>query len=184
MPSYGWLFDEKRCIECQACETACKQWNQVEVGINVRYRRVTVRHSGTFPMLQEQSLSSACNHCDTAWCMMVCPVKAITRRSEDGTIQIDQSRCVGCRQCAAFCPYQAPQFNERTMKMEKCTGCFDRIETGLEPACATICPTGALQFGEWDDIRTQGVDRVPNFTNPAQTRPHIRFITTPYPAGQ
>jgi Fe-S-cluster-containing dehydrogenase component len=33
MESYGWLLDPKRCIECRACETACKQWNQVEIGV-------------------------------------------------------------------------------------------------------------------------------------------------------
>lgn len=184
MPSYGWVFDAKRCIECQACETACKQWNRVEVGQDVRYRRVKIRETGTFPQVRQTAYSSACNHCERAWCMMVCPVRAISRRAEDGTVQIDQSKCVGCRQCASFCPYQVPQWNARTGKMEKCTGCFDRIEAGKEPACSTLCPTGALQFGKWEDIQSVGVDRIDNFANPAQTRPHIRFIVTPYPGAR
>lgn len=49
MPTYGWLVDPKRCIECRACESACKQWNGVETGLNVRYRKVNVREAGTFP---------------------------------------------------------------------------------------------------------------------------------------
>jgi anaerobic dimethyl sulfoxide reductase subunit B len=116
--------------------------------------------------------------------MMVCPVKAIWRRAEDGTVQIDRAKCVGCRQCAAFCPYQAPQWNSRTMKMEKCTMCFDRIESGLEPACSTICPTGALQFGEWPEVQKKGTDRIENFANPAQTRPKVRFDVSPFPGGK
>lgn len=184
MPSYGWLFDQKRCIECRACESACKQWNSVETGVGVRYRRVQIRETGVFPEVREAALSMACNHCEIAWCMMVCPVKAIWRRAEDGTVQIDRAKCVGCRQCAAFCPYQAPQWNGRTMKMEKCTMCFDRIESGLEPACSTICPTGALQFGEWSEVQKMGSDRIENFANPAQTKPKIRFDVSPFPGGK
>ncbi len=33
------LFDGARCINCRACEVACKQQNDVETG--VRWRRVT-----------------------------------------------------------------------------------------------------------------------------------------------
>ncbi len=67
MAKYGWLFDVKRCIECRACESACKQWNGVETGINVRYRRVTVSETGKYPDIKTQAVSHACNHCEEAW---------------------------------------------------------------------------------------------------------------------
>lgn len=181
METYGWLLDPKRCIECRACESACKQWNGVETGVGVRYRQVRIYESGTFPEVRQQALSGACNHCDTAWCLMVCPVKAIWRRSEDGVVLIDREKCVGCQQCKAFCPYDAPQFNLRTRKMEKCTMCFDRIDQDLQPACSTLCPTGALTWGKWSEISQQGVAQVPNFANPNNTKPHIRFVVDDYP---
>ncbi len=186
MPTYGWLLDPKRCIACRACEAACKQWNQVEIGINVRWRQVHVFESGHFPDLRLQALSLTCNHCENALCMKVCPVKAIWRRDEDGAVIIDQDTCVGCRFCQKFCPYDAPQFNARLKKMQKCTMCFDRIEMGLEPACATVCPTGALRWGDWNKISGQGVAQVPNFKTPSTTRPRIRFISEGWrlrPAG-
>jgi ferredoxin len=34
----------------------------------------------------------------------------------------------------------------------KCTLCYDRLEDGLEPACAKACPTDSIQFGEWDEL--------------------------------
>lgn len=179
--SYGWLFDPKRCIDCRACEAACKQWNRVDTGWNVRYRLVRSWEKGTFPNLRVQVLSMACNHCDNALCLKVCPVKAIWRR-DDGIVLIDQDRCVGCRFCTQFCPYDAPQFHAGRKKMEKCTMCADRIDQGMEPACATVCPTGALRWGEWKDIARAGVAQVENFSEPALTRPRIRFVATPWAA--
>ena len=175
MAKYGWLLDLKLCIECRACESACKQWNGVATGIGVRYRVVKTRESGTFPQVTTQAVSLACNHCDNAWCMKVCTVHAISRRA-DGVVLIDAEKCVSCRQCEKFCPYQVPNFNASTKKMEKCTMCADRIDSGLAPACATVCPTGALQWGEWANIKGQGVGAVAGFTDPQYTRPNIRFI--------
>ena len=33
-------------------------------------------------------------------------------------------------------------------------------EGGLQPACATACPTASIQFGELEDIRKHASDRV------------------------
>lgn len=177
MERYGWLLDPKLCIECRACESACKQWNNVEIGVGVRYRRVKISEMGTYPSVTTQAISGACNHCETAWCMKACPVKAISRKDATGAVVIDTEKCVGCTQCKMFCPYDAPQINRRTWRMEKCTMCFDRVEQGLETACASLCPTHALVFGKWDDIKNKGVAQIPGFANPNQTQPHIRFIT-------
>lgn len=175
MQNYGWLLDPKRCVECRACEAACKQWNQVPTGL--RYRQVRIHESAAGNVLP---LAGACNHCDNAWCMKVCPARAISRDAR-GAVQIDTSKCYGCRQCAAFCPYQSPQWNERLRVMQKCTQCTDRLEAGDQPACVTLCPTGALQFASWDDVKTKGSARIDHFSNPAGTQPRIRFITQGFP---
>jgi anaerobic dimethyl sulfoxide reductase subunit B (iron-sulfur subunit) len=179
MPQYGWLFDAKRCIECRACEAACKQWNGLDTG--VQFRKVRVKEMGRWPNVRTQAISFACNHCDNPLCLRACPVKAMYRREEDGAVIIDQNKCVGCRLCEKFCPYGAPAFNEKTGKMMKCTMCYDRLEMGLQPACATVCPTGALQFKPWDEIAGTGADVIENFNPPETTRPRIRFITTGWP---
>jgi formate dehydrogenase iron-sulfur subunit len=42
----------------------------------------------------------------------------------------------------------------------KCTLCYDRIGTGLEPACAKACPTDSIQYGELDELRERAQARV------------------------
>jgi len=182
MAKYGWLLDLKRCIECRACESACKQWNHVETGVGVRYRIVHTSETGVYPKITTQAASLACNHCDDYWCGKVCPTGAIGRRSSDGIVLIDQQKCIGCRMCEKFCPYQVPKYNPSTRKTEKCTMCADRIDSGLAPACATLCPTEALQWGEWEEISKHGSPFAPGFTDPKYTHPNIRFIVEGWPA--
>ena len=43
---------------------------------------------------------------------------------------------------------------------QKCTLCYDRIGAGLQPACASACPTDSIQFGPLDDLRARAVRRV------------------------
>lgn len=176
MPQYGWLIDPKRCVECRACEAACKQWNKVPFGVRLRQVRIYESAAG-----HVSALASACNHCETAWCMKACPMKAIYRNEADSTVQIDRDKCVGCTLCAMFCPYQAPQFDYAAGKAAKCTMCTDRIASNLQPACATLCPTGALQWGKWEDIKNQGVAQVPNVSNAKNTEARIRFVTAGFP---
>jgi len=54
----------------------------------------------------------------------------------------------------------------------KCDFCFDRVSNGLEPACAKACPTGAIKFGEWEDLVREGEQRVQVLK---ETRPDANF---------
>jgi len=38
--------------------------------------------------------------------------------------------------------------------------CYDRLRGGLEPACATACPTKSIQFGPLDELRARAAARV------------------------
>jgi len=45
-------------------------------------------------------------------------------------------------------------------KAHKCTLCYDRLQGGLEPACAKACPTNAIQFGEVEELQQRAGQRV------------------------
>ena len=175
MIKYGWLFDSKRCIECRACEAACKQWNGVPTGVQVRYRVVHTLEKGAFPHVRTEALSMSCNHCANASCVRVCPTQALRRR-DDGIVLVREDACVGCGLCAQFCPFDGLKLNPAKRKMEKCTMCADRIDAGLQPACASVCPTKALTWGPWDLISGRGAESTEHFAV-TWTSPAIRFVT-------
>jgi formate dehydrogenase iron-sulfur subunit len=43
--------------------------------------------------------------------------------------------------------------------MHKCTLCYDRLQDGLEPACAKACPTDSIQFGPLDELVARARER-------------------------
>lgn len=67
--------------------------------------------SGTFPNVARNYLPLACQHCENAPCVKVCPVGATYKRQSDGVVLIDYERCIGCRYCMAACPYGVRTFN-------------------------------------------------------------------------
>ncbi len=116
-----------------------------------------------------------CHQCDNPPCVKVCPVRA-TWKDDDGIVVVDYNWCIGCRYCEAACPYWARRFNFAEPKipaeeinpemaylgnrirpqgtMEKCTFCLRRVRQGMLPACVEICPTGARQFGNLLDPKS------------------------------
>ncbi len=146
---YGFLIDSERCVDCRACVTACKASHNVELGVS--YRRIETTWKGKFPEVTFTSLSMACNHCEEAACVKVCPAHAITKRSEDGIVVVDHAKCIGCGACGKACPYHAPQYG-KDKKMQKCDLCVDRVSEGKKPVCVVTCSASALTFGTLEEL--------------------------------
>ena len=145
----GFYVNAGRCVQCQACEVACKAVNHTELG--PRWRRVVNRWDGEFPNVTNIALSKACMHCAKPSCLAACPVEAISKRAEDGIVVVDREKCIGCKSCGAACPYGAPQYG-KSGKMQKCILCYTRLDAGKQPACVSTCPGEALSFGPVEEI--------------------------------
>ena len=93
MARMKFLCDAQRCIECNACVTACKNENEVPWGVN-RRRVVTINDGEP----GERSVSVACMHCSDAPCAAVCPVNCFYT-TDDGVVLHDKDICIGCGYC-------------------------------------------------------------------------------------
>ncbi|QNT78936.1 formate dehydrogenase FDH3 subunit beta [Entomobacter blattae] len=167
-PRMKFICDAERCIDCNACVTACKNEHEIPWGIN--RRRVVTIHDGE---PGELSVSMACMHCEDPPCAAVCPVDCFMQ-TEDGIVLHNKDLCIGCGYCFYACPFGAPQYPQTTNfgsrgKMDKCTFCAggpdgstteedfkkygrDRLSEGKLPLCAEMCSTRSLMAGDGKTI--------------------------------
>lgn len=156
MAQLGFFIRTERCVQCHACEVACKSWNGIEPG--VRWRRVLQDWGGAYPEVANRTLSIACMHCAKPACAEVCPAGAISKRAEDGVVIVDRNRCIGCRSCSQACPYGIPQYG-KSGTMQKCDLCLERRMQGKEPACVATCPGEALRAGTVEELERMAAER-------------------------
>ncbi|WP_053368447.1 4Fe-4S dicluster domain-containing protein [Bacillus sp. FJAT-27245] len=181
MPEYVKYVDVTKCDGCRACMVACKNWNDLPaepqdfLGSIQSHSKVTadtwnvlqfVEHENAKGNLEYLFRHSACFHCKDAACEKVCPEDAISY-TEFGTVVINHEKCVGCGYCVQNCPFDVISLKEykdkngkEYRKANKCTMCTDRLEEGMQPACVTTCHTGAMEFGEKDDMIRKAEKRV------------------------
>jgi tetrathionate reductase subunit B len=96
-----------------------------------------------------------CQHCQDAPCIPACKSKAIYKRN-DGIVIIDPEKCTGSRNCIDACPYNVIYFNSDLNISQKCTMCAHLLDQGWkEPRCVDACPTGALRYGEVEELKAE-----------------------------
>ncbi len=182
---WAMVIDLRKCDGCQSigkppqCTQACIQghfapepmeWIQIYEAPLDREGRAT------------QFLPTPCQQCQNPPCVNVCPVAA-TFSTPEGTVLIDQERCIGCRICMEACPYDRRFFNwgnpplpPEALFMDyhaehqtpairgtvmKCDFCPDVARAGRLPYCAQGCPNGAIYYGDLEeDVTTNGFDVV------------------------
>ena len=153
MANYAIITDLNRCTGCLACTVACKAVNGVPVGdFWIKTLRVGPHpktDGAQFPDVEMYFLPVQCQHCENPECVKVCPTEASHIR-EDGTIQVDKSKCIGCQFCAMACPYGVRYLNKEERVVEKCTLCEQKIAQGELPQCVSQCGGMARFFGDLD----------------------------------
>ena len=180
----GFYTDTTVCIGCKACQAACHQWNELPAVNDGRteltgnsydntgrlsaldWRHVRFieqfpedrRHDGFLQGSRWLMMSDVCKHCVRAGCLEVCPTGAIIRTEFD-SVFIQQDVCNGCRACIPACPFGVVDIGQDG-KAHKCTLCYDRLQHGMEPACAQACPTDSIRFGEVSELMALADQRV------------------------
>jgi Fe-S-cluster-containing dehydrogenase component len=105
----------------------------------------------------------SCMHCQKPSCVSVCPVSAMTKDKVTGIVDYNKDTCIGCRYCQIACAFNIPKFQwDRTIpQIVKCDLCRNTNlkQKGL-PACAEICPVGAIRFGRREELLQEARQRL------------------------
>jgi molybdopterin-containing oxidoreductase family iron-sulfur binding subunit len=173
------VIDLAKCDGCQSqgtppqCTTACIEGHFAPQPMEwIEVYEAELAGSGT------QFVPTPCQQCENPPCVKVCPVGA-TFPTPEGTVLIDQGRCIGCRICMAACPYDRRFFNWGTPPVPpeaaladynpdhqtpairgtvmKCDFCPEMARDGTLPYCIQACPNDAIWYGDLEeDIATNG----------------------------
>lgn len=179
MGQLGFYFDMTVCTGCKTCQIACRDKNDFEP--QIQFRRVKYVEGGRFPKPWLYYISLSCGHCAAPGCIAGCRTGALYKDEATGAVLVDKSKCSGCRECLAACPYGVPQYAETSGKMLKCDMCADLIADGQEPACSASCPMRALTFGCMAEIEKKysGKKSVRGIACGSKTNPS--FLIRPKP---
>ena len=181
------VIDAAGCIDCKACQIACKVANNVPDGAFRNWIKSDDLEAAARERKKIVFQPGNCMHCDRPTCVEACPTGATYKDQRDGTVVINRDLCIGCGQCLPACPYGARYRNSDIKKADKCDFCADRRQAGLLPACVVTCPNKTRVFGDLNDPDSDAARLLKNnkFTRlaavEADTLPNIYFINDPGP---
>jgi len=179
MTKWSMVIDLDKCVACQGCSIACRFENntppvepeEAKMGRAMRWNDVfpvpvnPTEDTGEYPNIKSEYVPRPCMHCENPPCIKVCPVGA-TFKDEEGIVEHNYARCIGCRFCTVGCPYGVRYFNWHKPEwnpeiaahlnpdrvegsgvlegpavrpqgvVEKCTFCIHRLHKAREQAAA------------------------------------------------
>lgn len=177
MGQLGFYFDMNSCSGCRTCQIACKDRNDLPIG--VLYRSVHSFEVGKFPDAKMFHYSKSCNHCASPECVANCPTGAM-QKADDGTVIHDDAKCIGCGTCVESCPYEVPVLRSDTGIAGKCDACHALREAGKNPACVDACLMRCLDFGDVEELAakygTEYVHDLPFLPDSSVTSPATLIV--------
>jgi len=134
--------NEEWCLGCHLCEYNC-DWANSGIADMVKalkgktiHPRIRVEADGRI------TYAVSCRHCEDPLCVKGCIAGAL--HVEDGVVEIDHDKCVGCYTCVLLCPYGAVMPDGEGKAAQKCQLCTDN-QSGT-PACVKGCPNRAIVY--------------------------------------
>jgi Fe-S-cluster-containing dehydrogenase component len=115
-----------------------------------------------------------CRHCLIPPCLLWAhDTNAIYQDEDTGAVvYTSATRKLKAEDIIGACPYDVPR-SDASGTLAKCTMCNDRVKKGLKPACVKTCPTGALNFGNLEEMRALALERL---EKAKLTYPNARLI--------
>jgi carbon-monoxide dehydrogenase iron sulfur subunit len=114
--------------------------------------------------------------------MTVCPTGAILRDTSTNIVLVDEQKCIACAMCAMVCPFDVITFYPSLLNKlaaTKCDHCIERQSRGDIPACVDACKTGALVFGDINELVKSARTKLAQSVSVAVTKIDIEAARIP-----
>jgi formate dehydrogenase iron-sulfur subunit len=174
--SKSFLIDTTLCTACRGCQVACKQWHDLPAEETVNrgsyqnpadlsfetYKLVRMKETVVDGQLKWLFFPDQCRHCLEPPCEATAgEPSAIYSDPLTGAVIYTAitGQLSNIEEIVESCPYNIPR-KTADGTLAKCDMCIDRVHNGLQPACVKTCPTGAMQFGDREDILKLAQDRL------------------------
>jgi Fe-S-cluster-containing dehydrogenase component/DMSO reductase anchor subunit len=141
---YAFEVSLDRCTGCKACVSACHSLNGLDD--HEAWRDTGTLLGGDDTPGWQQTVTTACHHCEDPGCMNGCPVGAYEKDPDTGIVRHLDDQCIGCSYCILKCPYDVPKYSAERGIVRKCDMCHNRLAEGEAPACVQACPTEAIRI--------------------------------------
>lgn len=157
------LVDLNKCNGCYNCQIACKDehcgndWSPIAKPQPMSgqfWCKVDERERGKVPVVKVAYTPRFCGHCDP--CPLLEKAPDCVYRNDGGFVIIDPQKAAGRKDLVDACPEKMVYWNDELGLPQKCTGCTHLLENGWsQPRCVDACATGALKFGEAEDLQDE-----------------------------
>jgi len=167
----AFFIDTSKCIACRGCQIACKEWHGLPATKTEQwgsYQNPKDLNFYTYKLVRFSEYEKngkpvwyffpdQCRHCIDPPCKNIADsyVKgAVVIDNETGAViyNLELMKKVPFDEIREACPYNIPRQDKKTGMISKCDMCIDRIKAGLLPMCVKSCPTGAMNFGEREEM--------------------------------
>ena len=148
--------DIEKCVGCHTCELACaiehSETQDLEAMVVAGEKPGYRIHVETYG---PRAIPISCQQCEIPACELACPTGAVQRKLAGKPVLMDDSRCIGCTMCVHACPFGVMAMRPDGKVAFKCDLCIRRLARGLDPACVSSCPTGALYMKDEEDTNRE-----------------------------
>jgi len=173
--SKSFFIDTTLCTACRGCQVACKQWhdlpaeettnrgtyeNPADLSFDT-YKLVRMREEVIDGQLKWLFFPEQCRHCIEAPCLDTVddPAAIFYDEPTGAVVYTAKTREWDAADIIDACPYNIPRKGPDGT-LAKCDMCYDRVQNGMEPACVKTCPTGAMSFGDRNEMLALAKKRV------------------------
>lgn len=164
----AFFIDTTVCTGCRGCQVACKQWKKLPAEKTTNrgfyqnpedlsfttYKLVRMNEVEIEKKLQWLFFPDQCRHCVEPPCLEAAgePTAIYKDKATGAVLYTKVTKDLDADAIIGSCPYNIPRKGPDG-SLAKCDMCIDRVSNGLLPACVETCPTGAMNFGEYKDMR-------------------------------